>query len=75
VRNKRIQRRSFIIVFIYRSDPERVRHAFGVHVLPEGQYAANIRAKTVNGVTPERQNISLPKNARHVCALSQLLTL
>jgi len=53
-------------IYIYRSGPERVRHAFGVYVLPETHYAADLRVETVDGVAPERQNVSLAENARHV---------
>lgn len=53
-------------IYIYRSGPERVRHSFGVHVLPETHYAADLRVETVDGVAPECQNVSLAQSARHV---------
>lgn len=59
-----MQRHSHII--FYRSGPERIRHAFGVHVLPEMHHATQLRVQTVDRVAPERQNVSLAQNARHV---------
>jgi len=59
-------------IIFYRSGPERVRHAFGVHVLPEMHYATQLRVQTVDRVAPERKNVSLAQNARHVRVLPPL---